>query len=120
MLFPNFATMKDLIEYILQFGSLNKQQIELITSKGAKQKLLKDEYFSEAGKIPRQVGFVVEGVVRGCYYNNKGEEITRCFIPEKNLVVDYPNFEANSVSAEYLQASTDCSLVVFSKQDTTR
>ncbi len=109
--------MKELIEYILQFGSLNKQQIDLIISKSTETELRKDEYFSEAGKIPRQVGFVVEGVVRGCYYNNKGEEITRCFISENNLVVDYVNFEANTASAEYLQASTDCKIIVFSKQD---
>lgn len=109
--------MEELIEYILQFGNLNKQQVDLVTSKAKRLELCKDEYFSEAGKIPRQIGFVVNGVVRGCYYNNKGEEITRCFIAENNLVVDYPNFEANSVSAEYLQASTDCKLITFSKQN---
>ncbi|WP_423148067.1 Crp/Fnr family transcriptional regulator [Rubrolithibacter danxiaensis] len=109
--------MKELIEHILQFGNLNEQQIDHIKSKAVELELRKDDYFSEAGKIPRQVGFVVNGVVRGCYYNNKGEEITRCFIPENNLAVDYVNFEANSASAEYLQASTDCKLIVFSKQD---
>lgn len=113
----NFATMEKLISYILQFGNLNQQQIDLVTSKVTVLELRKDEYFSEAGKIPRQVGFVVEGVVRGCYYNNQGEEITRCFIAENNLVVDYVNFEANLASSEYLQACTDCKLVVFSKHD---
>lgn len=95
--------MEQLIEYILQFGNLNKQQIYLINSKVKAIELREDEYFSEAGKIPLQVGFVLEGVGRGCYYNNKGEELTRCFIAENNLVVDYVNFEANTVSAEYLQ-----------------
>lgn len=109
--------MKELIEYILQLGNLNKQQIAFITSKVTEIELRKDEYFSKAGKTPQQVGFVVNGVVRGYYYNNKGEKITRCFIAENNLVVDYPNFESNSASAEYLQASTDCKLIVFSKQD---
>ncbi len=109
--------MKELIEYILQFGSLNKQQIDLIKSKASELYLQKDEYFSEAGKIPKQVGFIVEGVIRGCYYNNKGEEITRCFICENSLVADYFNFEANTSSSEYLQACTNCKLIVFSKQN---
>lgn len=109
--------MNALIEYLLKFGNLNKQQITLIESKVSEIHLKKDEYFSEAGKIPRQVGFVAEGVMRGCYYNNKGEEITRCFIPENNLVVDYINFESANASSEYLQASIDCRLIVFSKQD---
>jgi len=109
--------MDKLIEYILQFGNLNSQQITLVLSKTTEVVLEKDEYFSEAGKIPRQVGFVVEGVVRGCYYSNIGEEITRCFISESNLIVDYTNFETSSSSSEYLQACTDCKLVVFSKPD---
>lgn len=116
-LFAKFVAMEKLIDYILQFGDLNKQQIDHIRDKVKEVKLSKEEYFSEAGKIPNQVGFVVEGVLRGCYYNNKGEEITRCFIAEKNLVVDYPNFEANTFSVEYLQAATNCKLIVFSKQN---
>jgi CRP-like cAMP-binding protein len=109
--------MDKLIEYILQFGNLNSQQITLVISKVTEVILEKDEYFSEAGKIPKQVGFVIEGVVRGCYYSNIGEEITRCFINESNLIVDYTNFEASSSSSEYLQACTDCKLLVFSKVD---
>ena len=108
--------MKELIEYILQFGNLNKQQIDFIQTKVREVELQKEEYFSEAGKIPRQVGFVVDGIIRGCYYNNKGEEITRCFISENSLVADYVNFDAGTSSAEYLQACTDCKLIVFSKE----
>jgi len=67
--------MNKLIEYILQFGSLNQQQTDLITRKATVTALRKDDYFSEAGNVPRQVGFVIKGVVRGCYFNGKGEEI---------------------------------------------
>ncbi|PWJ53901.1 CRP-like cAMP-binding protein [Dyadobacter jejuensis] len=109
--------MEELIEYILKFGNLNRQQIDLVISKGQIIQLKKEEYFSEAGKIPKQVGFIVAGVIRGCYYNNKGEEITRCFIGENSLVCDYVNFEASTSSSEYLQAITDCSLIVFSKKN---
>jgi CRP-like cAMP-binding protein len=109
--------MKELIDYILQFGSLNQQQIDLVSSKGTELELSKDEYFSEAGKIVRQVGFIVEGVVRVCYYNNKGEEITKYFFDENHLVVDMRSFENNIEASEYVQAVTDCKLIVFSKQD---
>lgn len=109
--------MEEMIEYFLQFGNLNKQQIDLIVSKGQILELKKDDYFSEAGKVPKQVGFIVEGVIRGCYYSNKGEEITRCFIGENSLACDYVKFEADASSSEYLQAITDCSLVVFAKRD---
>lgn len=108
--------MKELIEYILQFGSLNEQQINLIRRHAKVLQLPKDAYFSEAGKIPNRVGFVVHGVVRGCYYTHKGEEITRCFVCEHSIMVDYVNFEAGTISTEYLQACTDCEIVVFPKQ----
>lgn len=109
--------MEELIEYILTFGSLNKEEIELVAGKAQALQIKKDGYFSEAGKIPKQVGFIVSGVVRGYYCNNREEEITRCFISENSLVCDYVNFEAGTTSAEYLQAATDCDLIVFAKKD---
>jgi|SRR5690554_472294 len=109
--------MDRFIEYILQFGRLNQQQIELVKSKASPISLAKDEYFSEAGKIPRHVGFVLEGIFRFCYYNNKGDEITDYFIDENHFVTDYQNFEANMAASQYVQAVTDCTLLVFSRQD---
>lgn len=105
--------MKEFIEYILQFGNLNQQQIDFISKKATETELRKDDYFWEAGKIPKQVGFIVKGIVRVCYYDNKGEEITRYFIDENHLIIEWENFE----STYYLQATIECKLVVFSKQD---
>ena len=105
--------MKEFIEYVLQFGNLNKQQIDFITSKGKEVHLKKDEYFAEAGKVLKQVGFILDGVLRICYYNNKGEEITKIFIEEKHLL-----FSLNNVpSTEYIQAATNSNLLVFSNDD---
>jgi CRP-like cAMP-binding protein len=109
--------MKELVNFILQFGNLNQQQIDLIKEKATELELLKDEYFSEAGKISTQVGFVLDGVIRVCYYDNKGEEITKYFIDENNLVVDLESFQNSICSSAYVQAVTDCKLIVFSKPD---
>jgi len=109
--------MDELIAYILQFGNLNQQQLELITSKAREKKLHKQAYFSEAGKIPRQVGFILNGVIRVFSYNEKGEDITRFFIAENNFVVDLANFSSRSPATGYVQAVTDCNLIVFSQVD---
>ncbi len=109
--------MTALIDYILKFGDLNTRQTDLIMSKVTILELHKEEYFSEAGKIPKRAGFILEGIFRFCYYNNKGQEITNYFIDENNFVADYPKFEANVVATEYVQAVTDCKLLVFSKKD---
>jgi len=109
--------MEAFINYILQFGNLNKQQTDFIMSKAKTLELHKEEYFSEAGKIPRYVGFILEGVVRFCYYNNKGEEITHSFVEEHNFVSDQQRFEAQMVASEYIQTISHCKLLVFNKKD---
>jgi len=109
--------MEEFVNYILQFGNLNRQQTDFIMSTAKTLELHKDEYFSEAGKIPRHVGFILEGVVRFCYYNNKGQDITQYFIEENSFVSDQQRFEAQVVSSEYIQAVTDCKLLTFSKKD---
>jgi len=107
--------MNELINYLLQFGHLNQQQIDLVKSKGIFKEIKKDEYFQEAGKIPREVGFLTEGIIRICYYNNKGDEITKYFIDENNLIVDINSYNQNIPSSGYIQAITDCKFIVFSK-----
>ena len=109
--------MKALIDLILQFGYLNTQQTDLILSKAKPLELKKDDYFSEAGKVPKYLGFVVEGVFRVCYYNNKGDEITNYFIDEGNFVSDSPKFDSQIEASEYIQAVIDCKLLVFTKKD---
>ncbi|WP_025761835.1 Crp/Fnr family transcriptional regulator [Dyadobacter tibetensis] len=107
--------MNELIKYLLKFGELNSQEIDFINSKATKHNLLKGEFFSEAGKVPKSVGFVLDGVVRGYYHSPAGDEITRCFIEENSMLVDYLCFENETVCEDYLQAITDCSIVVFSR-----
>ena len=109
--------MKTFIEYLLQFGNLNQQQIDLISKKATELNLNKDDYFLEAGKVSKQFGFIIDGITRVSYYNNKGEEITKYFIEENNILVDLESFENELPSIAYVQAITDCKMIVFSKKD---
>src|SRR5262245_20308980 len=105
--------MKTFIDFLLQFGNLNKQQIELIASKATEMEFPKDSYFWEAGKTPKYIGFLVEGIIRVSYYDNKGEEITKYFFDENHLIKDWENFDATL----YLQAVTDCTFITFTKKE---
>ncbi len=109
--------MKEFFAYVLKFGNLNQEQMAFITEKATELVLPKDAYYLEAGKIARQFGFVLDGIARVCYYNNKGEEITKYFIEENNILVDLASFDNEIPSTSYVQAVTDCRLVVFAKQD---
>lgn len=107
--------MEALINYLLQFSNLNQQQIDLIKRKVVFKEIRKDDYFHEAGKIPREIIFLTEGVMRVCYYNNKGDEITKYFIDENNFLADINSYNQEIASTEYIQAVTDCTYFVFSK-----
>lgn len=107
--------MQQLIDTILQFGSLTHQQIELIKSKTQVRQLKSGEYFSEAGRTAHHVGFIISGICRICYYNKDGDEITRYFIDENNFLVDLNSFSYQIPSSEYIQAVTDVEVVVFSR-----
>jgi CRP-like cAMP-binding protein len=108
--------MEELINYLLQFGHLNQQQIELIKSKGVLRELKKDEFYAEAGKIPREVIFLTEGIFRICYYSHKGEEVTKYFIDENHFIVDVNSYNQQIPSSEYAQSLTDSSFIAFSKE----
>lgn len=105
--------MKEFVTYLLQFGNLNQQQIDLISSKATELELPKDSYFWEAGKTPKHIGFLVDGIIRVAYYDNKGEEFTKYFFDENHLIKEWDNFEATF----YLQAVTDCKFITFTKKD---
>jgi CRP-like cAMP-binding protein len=106
--------METLINYLLQFGQLNQQQIDLINSKAKVVFLKKGNYFSEAGLIAKEVAFIIDGILRVCYYNNKGQEITKYFIDENNFAVDLNSYTTKIPSSEYTQAVIDCKIIVFS------
>jgi len=107
--------MEALIKYLLQFGSLNPTQIDLIRSKAVFREIKKDEYFQEAGKIPREIIFLTDGVMRICYYNNTGDEITKYFVDENHFLADINSYNQGIPSTEYIQAVTDCSYYVLSR-----
>lgn len=107
--------MEQMINYLLRFGRLNQQQIELITSKAVIKTIKANDYYHEAGKIFREVIFLTEGIMRICYYNNKGDEITKYFFDENHFIADLNSLDLNIPAAEYIQAVTDCQYIVLSK-----
>src|SRR5690554_4995711 len=99
--------MKDFIKYIQQFAPLNAQQIEIIESKGTEIELKKGGYFIEEGKVLKQVGFVLEGIFRIYYFNQKGEEITKIFIEENHLLYNLKNTYKRLPTVNYWCSPTE-------------
>lgn len=109
-------TSKIFIDYLLQFDTLNNQQIELINSLLIFKHCKEGEYFLEAGRISNQIGFILDGVFRVCYYNNNGDEITRYFLQENNFIVDINSYNTGIPSPEYIQSVTDSTIIILSEK----
>lgn len=106
-----------LINLLLKHKSLTQHQIDMIADKVQIRLLKTDLYFSEAGKIANEVAFVTKGILRVCYYDKEGLEITRYFIEEGNFICDLNSYTHQIPSSEYIQAITDVQLLVFSRRD---
>jgi CRP-like cAMP-binding protein len=109
--------MDEFINYLLQFGHLNQQQIDLVKSKLKNKEIARNGFHLEAGKVPKELIFITEGIMRLCYYNHKGEEITKYFADENQMVGDIANFNLGTPASEYLQAITDCTYLAITKRD---
>lgn len=105
-----------LINYLLQFDTLNQQQIELIKSLLVIKQYKEGDYFLEAGKVSKEIGFIAEGVFRVCYYNNSGDEVTRYFLNEGNFMVDLNSYNSGISSTEYVQSVTNSTILILDKK----
>jgi CRP-like cAMP-binding protein len=109
--------MKAFINFLLQIGVLNQQQIDLIISKSINIELKKGDFFWEAGKTSKYVGFITDGILRVYYYNDKGEEVTNYFVDENHWLSDWDNPDKSVTPIANLQAITHCSFIGFLKKD---
>lgn len=107
--------MNNLIHNLLLFDRLNEQQIKLIDQVTQKIHLRKEEYFVEPGYINSCLAYVDEGVLRYNYYNRKAENITSSLIGENNFVAGGSSLDLPVIQSEYLQAITECYLLVIGK-----
>ena len=109
--------MENFIQYLLQYSMLNQQQIDLIKQNMTVVELEKGTYFSEAGKTAQEVAFVNDGILRVCYFDKNGNEITRYFVDEDNFAVDLNSFNNRIPSSEYIQAVVPTELYIMTRQN---
>ena len=102
----------NLIQLINQITALGDNEIELIKSSFKPLNLDKGEYFLEAGKINRHVGFINKGLVRYFVYKD-GEESTFEFTKEGEFIADYQSFNNKTTSVQNIQAIEASELLVI-------
>lgn len=101
-----------LLELINQITILEEKEIELIKSSFKPLKLTKGEFFLEAGKINKHIGFLHKGLVRYFVYKDE-EESTFEFTKEGEFIADYQSFNNKTESIQNIQAIEDCEILII-------
>ena len=95
---------------------LSPAETGIVTSLFKEKSYKKGDFFLEEGKICKQVGFVVKGLMQ-YYINHNGEEKTYAFSQENNYVCNYESFLPQSPSSKSIQALEDSDVLVISHAD---
>ena len=100
--------------FLKWLSHLTAEEIEETKAMLKIKKLNKGDFFVESGTIQKELGFVVEGLLRRFYINDKGSDITTGFIKEYEYVTDYPAFINQKPTKNFLQCLEPSVVVAIS------
>ncbi len=97
--------------------SLNKilppDRVEELISISHVKKIKAGEYFICEGEIPKKFAFVISGLFRYVYINDKGNEFTKGLISENNFISSYSAMISNSPSSFFIEVLEDTEILVI-------
>lgn len=108
--------INSLLDSIENLITLSTAERDVVGSLFKEKTYKNGEFFLEEGRICKQVGFVVKGLMR-YYINHDGEEKTYDFSQENNYVCNYESFLPQQPSSKIIQALEDTDLLVISHTD---
>ncbi|MET4138212.1 Crp/Fnr family transcriptional regulator [Pedobacter sp. UYP1] len=108
--------INNLLNSIQNLITLNPTEIGIVTSLFKEKIYKKGDFFLEEGRICKQVGFVVKGLMR-YYINHDGEEKTYAFSQENDYVCNYESFLPQKPSSKIIQALEDSIVLAISYDD---
>ena len=110
------GNMKEQISaYLNKYVEFDKQEIDYIYSKLVLKTFKKKEYILKSGQICRERFFIVEGLVRSVYIDNKGNEKISNFAIENWWITDIESYVRESPSYSYIQTVENTKILMVSK-----
>jgi CRP-like cAMP-binding protein len=107
---PLLSTIRSFVDVPLE----EEVKLQAIISE---QHLPRGGRFVRAGEIPRRMGFVVKGLFRYFYVNEKGSEFTKGFFPEGHFINSYSAMVQQRPSYYTIEALEDSNIIVFDVED---
>jgi CRP-like cAMP-binding protein len=96
---------------------LPESRIDEFLSIGKFEKILQNEYFIREGEIPKKLAYVISGLFRYVYINDKGNEFTKGIIPEYKFLSSYSAMISSTPSYFFVEALEDSEIFVFSHEN---
>lgn len=108
--------INNLLDSIQNLIRLTPAEIGIVTSLFKEKTYKKGDFFLEEGRVCKQVGFVVKGLMR-YYINHDGEEKTYAFSQENEYACNYESFLPQKPSSKIIQALEDSIVLAISYDD---
>jgi CRP-like cAMP-binding protein len=99
--------------YIQGIVDFTEEEMEVIMSHFKPMNLPAGEYFIDEGIVCKNIGFLTKGYIRTFYEINE-QEVTTMVLAKHNIVTAHTSFTLQRPSMSYIQAISDCELLVMS------
>lgn len=113
---PPVQQLERFRSYLGAFVRFTDDEWAIFTSCLWLKKLKKRSFLVEAGKVCREVGFIIKGSVRH-FHIKDGEEVTAYFSLDNELVSSYKSFLTRQPSVTSIETLESTELIVFSYDD---
>lgn len=99
------------------FGSLSHEDESVILSYFREEKLERNDFFTESGKICNKLSIVKSGILRIFALSDDGREVTQWLAQENFLLTEISGFFFDHPNRWNIQALTETELLTISKDD---
>jgi len=107
----------ELIETLQKEVNVSATDISLITQRFKKKQYRRGDILLQAGEVPQEVFFVLDGTLHQFYVEETGAEHTCNFTFEHEFVTDLEAFQKQIDSPSTIQAMTDASVLCITYHD---
>lgn len=104
--------MESLIQYFNNYVTLTNDEINFIKDNTSIQRVPKNQFLLQEGKVAQAFYFIMEGSAR-LFYVSKGEEKTAYFYTENMFVSSYQSFTKQVPSEHNITTTEDSQLIIF-------
>ena len=107
---------KLLTKYFQNKFDLSSEETQSLVSSFQPQIVAHEDYFLKEGEISNTICYIAEGVMRTLEFDKEGNDITHFFFKKNQFLTNLESYRTSKPSTQYIQAITDCSLLVIKKQ----